>query len=142
MKKSQIETIGLVVIVVLIAFILIFVLQISNKPSNTNLNDRYLQLNADNLRSTLLKTNLCNNVNVRDEILTCNQNSFTTCNNINCNELNNIIKKIIEDSLNVTRNYKFEVGNILLEKGSCKNVYAASSEPIPYSNLKITFEIC
>lgn len=144
MKKAQVETIGLVVIVALLAFIFIFVLQIQTKPDDNSLNTRYLQLNADNLRSVILKTNICSNVDIRKEIIGCNNFQETTCTNINCNELNDIIEIIIENSLNITKNYKFEAGNILVEKNfdNCKDVYAAASEPIPNSDIKVKLEIC
>ena len=143
MKKAQVETIGLVVIVALLAFILVFVLQISLQPKQNTLQSRYMQLNADNLRSSLLKTTLCQDTNLREEILSCNDFSQPTCSNLNsCEDLENTIKTIIENSLNVTRNYKFEAGNILVSKGTCKNTFTATQEPIPNSNIVIKLEIC
>mgnify|MGYP001613038717 CR=1 FL=1 len=144
MKKAQIETMGLVIIVVLLAFILVFVLQLLSNPENNYLNDRYLQLNSDNLRRTILKTNLCSGVNIKDELVNCNDFNLLKCSNLNnCNDLNKIIKTIIENSLNITKNYKFTAGNILVEKGICKNkLYNSASEPIPYSTLNVTLGIC
>ena len=143
MKKAQIETMGLVIIVALLAFILVFVLQILAKPSPSNLNTRYLQLNADNLRSSILKTTICENVNIKDEILNCNDFNDVQCDNLqDCNALKNVIKTIIEDSLNVTRSYEFKAGNVLLKEGTCTNVYAAASEPIPYSEINVMLSIC
>lgn len=143
MKKAQVETMGLVIIVALLAFILVFVLQIIAKPSPSNLNTRYMQLNADNLRGSILKTTICEDVNVRDEILSCNDFNDVQCSNLqDCNELKNVIKTIIENSLNVTRSYEFKAGEILLKKGTCANVYAAASEPIPYSEINVMLSIC
>ena len=142
MKKAQVETIGLVIIVALLAFILVFVLQGLAKPIQDNLNLRYLQLNADNLRSVILKTNVCE-LSIKDEIINCNNLNEVQCNNLqNCNELNNVIKEIIENSLNTTKNYKFKAGNILVEKGTCRNVISSSSEPIPNNDINVVIEIC
>ncbi len=143
MKKAQTETIGLVIIVSLLAFILIFVLQILNKPVDNSLNDHYLQLNADNLRSVILKTNVCKDVSIKDELISCNSgNPECPILNNDCNNLKNIIKPIIENSLNINRNYKFSAGTIIVQKGNCKNFYTAASEPIPYSSLNISLGIC
>jgi|SRR3989344_5442805 len=145
MKKAQLETMGLVVIIVLLAFILIFVLQIMVNSESNSLNSRYLQLNADNLRSSILKTNVCTEISLRDEIISCNTFNNVQCNALqNCNSLNNLIRKMIEDSLNATRKYKFTAGNILVEKNFnlCKDIYASVSEPIPLSDINITLAIC
>ena len=145
MKKAQLETMGLVVIIVLLAFILIFVLQVMVNQESNSLNSRYLQLNADNLRSSILKTNVCGNIDLRDEIVNCNTFNDVQCSNLqNCNELNILIRKMIEDSLNVTKKYKFTAGNILVEKNFnfCKEIYTSASEPIPLSDINITLAIC
>ena len=147
MKKAQIETMGLVIIVALLAFILVFVLQVMNKPQDNMIFQSYMQLNADNLRSTILKTNACHGVSIREEILSCNDFSVTECSNLNCNDFKNNVQKIIENSLNVTKNYKFTAGNIIIEKNFnlCKdanNIYAAVKEPIPNSNIEISLAIC
>ena len=145
MKKAQLETMGLVVIIVLLAFILVFVLQIMVKPEANTLNSRYMQLNADNLRSSILKTSICNEINLKDEIVNCNSFNNVQCDNLqDCNSLNNLIRKMIEDSLNVTRKYKFTAGDILVEKNFnlCKDIYSSVSEPIPYSDINITLLIC
>ena len=147
MRKAQIETMGLVIIVALLAFILVFVLQVMNKPQDNMIFQSYMQLNADNLRSTILKTNACPGVNVREEILSCNDFSVTECSNLNCNDLKINVQKIIENSLNVTKNYKFTAGNIVIEKNfnlckSTNSIYTAVKEPIPNSNVEISLSIC
>ena len=102
LKKAQIETLGLVVIIIILAFALIFALQFILKNDSSKLNERYLQLNADNLRNTVLKTTINGN-SIKDEIVFCN-------NNQNCDELNLIIKEIIESS--IKNNYEFNAGVI------------------------------
>ncbi len=144
MKKAQVESIGLVIIVALLAFIFVFVLQISTKPEQDTLNSRYLQIRADNLRSSLLKTNICQDTSIKDELVNCNDFSFSQCDNINCDKLKDTVKEIIENSLNATKGYKFESGSIVIEKNFnlCNNVYTAAKEPIPNSNLEITLSLC
>ena len=146
MKKAQVETMGLVIIVALLAFILVFVLQSLAEPAQNTLQARYLQLNADNLRSTILKTTLCQDTSLKDEIINCNEFDYAKCENLNPNckdKLGNIVKEIIENSLQA-KNYKFEAGEIKIEKNfnSCKNIYKAVQEPIPDSDIKINLGIC
>lgn len=140
-KKAQVETLGLVIIVAIIAFVFVIALIFTSKQQ-PSLNQDYLKLKADNLRSTISKTTICQDTNIRDEIVSCNDLSITQCENINCNELENIIKKIIDDSLNLTNNYKFEAGNILIKKEPCANIFTSTSELIPYSNVNITLALC
>lgn len=140
-KKAQVETLGLVIIVAIIAFIFVIALIFASRQQ-PNLNQDYLKLKADNLRSTISKTTICQDTNIRDEIVSCNDLAITQCENINCNELQNIIKKIIDDSLNLTNNYKFEAGNILIKKEPCGNIFTSTSELVPYSDINITLALC
>ena len=63
MKKGQIEIMGLVIIVILLVFIAIFALSFMIKPKQES--EDILKLKANALRASLLKTNLCGNVNVK-----------------------------------------------------------------------------
>ena len=138
-KKSQIETMGFVIIVILIAFIFIISLFFITKPK-ASLNEDYLKLNADNLRSTILKTNICQNASIKDEIINCNS-GFFSCDNINsCQDLNNVIKDIIESS--VRNNYEFSVGNIVVKKDVCKEVQASSTQPLANTNIEVSLKLC
>ncbi len=149
MKKGQAETIGLVVIVALLAFILVFVLQINFKNDVTKLNSRYFQLQADNLRSTILKQDLCSDVNlgdlnIQDEIVNCN-NGYPVCFFSDCKtELKDKIRKIIEKSLFAKR-YSFEAGEIKVEKNfdKCGNeTYTAVEQPIYNADFTIKLKLC
>ena len=142
LKKAQTETIGLVVIVIILAFILIFALQFLTKDKGNELNERYSKLNADNLRSVILKTNLCNDVNIKDEIISCNDFSFTRCSDINCEKLNLIIKEIIQGS--VKNNYEFLAGNIKLNNGTClnKDTISSSIQPLALTNINVSLRLC
>ena len=142
LKKAQTETIGLVVIVIILAFILIFALQFLTKDKGNELNERYSKLNADNLRSVILKTNLCNDVNIKDEIISCNDFSFTRCRDFNCEKLNVIIKEIIQGS--VKNNYEFLAGNIKLNNGTClnKDTISSSIQPLALTNINVSLRLC
>ena len=139
LKKAQIETMGLVIIVVIIAFAFIFALQFINKDDN-KLNERHLQLNADNLRSTILKTNI-NTCNIKDEIISCNNFNTPICLE-NCEELNLIIKEIIEKS--IENNYEFAAGKIKLNNKNCfnKDVITSSIQPIALTDIKVSLKLC
>jgi len=134
LKKAQIETLGLVVIIIILAFALIFALQFILKNDSSKLNERYLQLNADNLRNTVLKTTINGN-RIKDEIVFCN-------NNQNCDELNLIIKEIIESS--IKSNYEFKAGIIEVKKGECsnKNTLTSSIQPIALTEIKVSLKLC
>ena len=134
LKKAQIETLGLVVIIIILAFALIFALQFILKNDSSKLNERYLQLNADNLRNTVLKTTINGN-RIKDEIVFCN-------NNQNCDELNLIIKEIIESS--IKNNYEFNAGVIEVKKGKCsnKNILTSSIQPIALTEIKVSLKLC
>ncbi len=142
LKKAQTETIGLVVIVIILAFILIFALQFLTKDKGNELNERYSKLNADNLRSVILKTNLCNDVNIKDEIISCNDFSFTRCQDFNCEKLNVIIKEIIQGS--VKNNYEFLAGNIKLNNGTClnKDTISSSTQPLALTDINVSLRLC
>ena len=114
MKKGQIEIMGLVIIVALLVFILIFALSFLIKPKQEN--EDILKLKANSLRSSLLKTSLCEDFTIRDELEKCSNNIPLECFN-NCNELKQEIVKIIERSLEKEK-YYFKSGNI--ELGFCE----------------------
>src|SRR3989344_906013 len=139
LKKAQTEALGLVIIVVILAFALIFALQFIGEDNN-KVNERYLKLNADNLRSVILKTNI-NTCNIKDEILNCNEINQPVCLE-NCNQLNFIIKNIIESS--IKNDYEFFAGDIKLNRGNClnKNILSSSVQPFPNSNINVSIRLC
>ena len=140
LRKAQIETVGLVIIVIILAFTLIFALQFINKDKGNKLNENYLKLNADNLRSTILKTTI-NNCNIKDEIINCNNFNQAICLE-NCDKLNLIIKEIIQAS--VKNNYEFDAGNIKLVNGSClnKDIITSSIQPLALTDIKVSLKLC
>lgn len=136
--KGQVETFGLVIIVVLIVFIAIFALQFMLKPKQ-NLDEDYLKLQANNLRNSVLKYSLCN-IDVKQEIYNCESYNEGEC--VDCNELKNIIKSIIENSLDEKRNYGFKIGTINIEKGICEDKIYATTEKYINSDLEVEFFVC
>ena len=140
LRKAQIETAGLVIIVIILAFTLIFALQFINKDKGNKLNENYLKLNADNLRSTILKTTI-NNCDIKDEIINCNNFNQAICLE-NCDRLNSIIREIIQAS--VKNNYEFDAGNIKLVNGSCldKDIITSSIQPLALTDIKVSLKLC
>ena len=93
MRKGQTETVGLVIIVILLIFIAIFALSFSIKPKQEN--DDILKLKANALRASVLKTNLCGSVSVKDELENC-IDGYNEC--IDCGELSSEVVNIIKNS--------------------------------------------
>lgn len=140
-KRSQIETMGLVIIIIILVFALIFVLQFIIKPEPNKLNERHLQLNSDNLRSAILKTNVCKDVSIKDEIINCNNFNRANCLE-NCDKLNLIIKEIIQVS--VKNNYEFDAGNINIKDEGCsgKDLQSSSTQPLALTDIKVNIKLC
>ena len=140
LKKAQVETVGLVIIVIIITFALIFGLQFLTRDKGNELNERYLQLNADNMRSVIMKTTI-NNCNIKDEIINYETFDDVTCFN-NGEELKLTIKQIIESSLK--NDYEFSAGKIDLKKGNCENkdIITSSIQPLALTNIKVSLRLC
>ena len=140
LKRAQTETVGLVIIIIIIAFSLIFALQFLTKSNDNKINEQYLKLNADNLRSVILKTTI-SSCNIKDEIISCNNFNAANCLE-SCEKLNLVIKDIIEKS--IRNNYEFSAGNINLKKGDClnKNKQASSVQPFPETQITVSIKLC
>lgn len=140
LKKAQTEIIGLVIIIIILTFALIFGLKFLIKDENNELNERYLQLNADNLRSVILKTNF-NECNIKDEIINCNQFNDAVCFK-DCNDLEKNIKDIIESS--IKNNYEFSAEKIEIKKGDClnKDIETSSIQPLALTEIKVNLKVC
>jgi len=141
MKRGQMETFGLVIIVIIILFIGIFALQFMMKPKQQGLNQDYLKLQANNLRNSVLKYTLCNDVDIKKEIYNCEELGYNEC--LDCNELKNVIKNIIDKSLDdVKMGYGFRSGDINLERGNCQDRISATTEKFINSDLEVEFYLC
>ena len=135
MKKGQIEIMGLVIIVILLVFIAIFALSFSIKPKQEN--EDILKLKANALRSSLLKTDLCAGINVKDELENC-INGYPEC--LECSDLENEIRDIIESSLEGER-YSFIVlsidGSSFIGFGDCINKITAVSQNLRNGRVEV-----
>jgi len=138
-KKAQTEIIGLVIIVIILSFALVFGLQFLNKQDN-KIQERYLQLNADNLRSSLLKTNICNQITIKDEIINC-ENGISSCLE-NCQKFDEKIKELIE--LSTKNDYEFLINNKVIKNRGClnKDVFSSSIQPIASTEIKVSLRLC
>lgn len=137
--KAQIETIGLLVIVIIVVIIILFVLQFSiYNQDKSDLPGKLLEIKANNLRNSVLKTTLCQNINIEKEILNCYSNDFKCVNS--CDELKIRIKDIIENS--IEENYEFNVNDLInLKRGTCQEVITSICQPIDF-NLKVCVNLC
>ena len=135
MKKGQTEIVGLVVIVILIVFIAIFSLSFMLKPKQQD--DDILKLKANNLRASLLKTNLCGGVTIKDEIENC-IGGYPECGD--CSGLNSKIDIIIKNSLE-SEKYSFVVLNDeedFIRIGNCIENITAVSQVIGNGEVRLT----
>jgi len=131
---------GLVIVVVLIVFISIFALPFILKEKSKTLDDNYMQLISNNLRSVVLNTNICSAATVKDELLNC-EIGFPTC--LTCTELEGVIRNIIENSLGDSLgniNYNFIAGNLEVKKGDCVEKIVSSKSFIDEIDVKV--ELC
>ena len=135
MSRGQTETMGLVIIVILIVFIAIFSLSFMIKPEQQD--DDILKLKANSLRASLLKTNLCGSVTIEDEIENCIDNYYEC---IECSNLQNEIVKILENSLE-NEKYSFIVlkdDESFMRIGSCVDNITAVSQEIRNGKVGVT----
>ena len=141
-KKAQVETVGLVIIVVLIVIIGLFILKISLMPNEDSFDNEYLSLKANSLRETILESSLCD-IQVKDEIGNC-QSNYTIC-LANCKELENFIFNIINNSVEKSIDYYFTaIGQDLNMKigKECRNSVSSSLQPIAQTDIKVKVEVC
>ena len=121
---------GLVIIVILVVFIAIFSLSFMIKPKQEN--EDILKLKVNALRSSLLKTNLCEGVNVKEELESC-IDDYSLC-SVNCDYLEGEIVKIIESSLE-NENYYFKFNDI--ELGNCVEKVTAVGQIIGEEDVEL-----
>ncbi|MAG47696.1 hypothetical protein CL617_03750 [archaeon] len=137
LKKGQIESFGLVIIVVLLVLIFVLFLYLKINSSDNSDADRILEVKANNLRNSVLKTTLCNRVSIKDEILNCDEIGNGNCGS--CEELKEKITKILDNSLEDNINYEFEPYS--LKRGTCRERIAASTQPLS-TNIEVDLNLC
>jgi len=137
MRKGQIEIMGLVIIMILLVFIAIFALTFIIKPEQEN--ENILKMKANALRASLLKTNLCDSIDVKDEIENC-VDGYNEC--IGCDELNARIDEMIKKSLD-NEGYSFVVSSdegIFINLGRCDSKITGVSQNL--RNSKVDVALC
>ena len=133
MRKGQIEIMGLVIIVILIVIIAIFALSFMIKPKQES--EDFLKLKANALRASLLKTNLCGSVSVKDEIENCIED-YNECGD--CGNLQGEIVKIIQGSLE-SEKYSLVVltnGEDFIRIGDCDEGITSVSQTLRNGEVK------
>ena len=135
MKKAQVEIMGLIIIVIILVFIAIFALSFIIKPKQAN--EDIIKVQANALRSSLLKTNLCKDVDVKDEIENC-IDGYHSC--MECDKLKIEIDKIIRSSLDNNYGYNLVIDNFINIDDGCISKINAVSQSL--GNSKIEFGLC
>lgn len=126
MKKSQLEIIGLLIIIVIIIFIALVFIRFMIKPSSTSLSEMRTNIQVSNLLSAIQKTSI-NNMKVHDLIADCSTNSAS------CNILKQEIPIIIAKVLSEKQKYEFAAYKnndnnpfFIINSGSCINALSAN----------------
>ena len=123
-KKAQIESIGLILIIILIVLAIVFTLPLLlNNQDIVSLNQQYLQLKADSTISVLLSTNPkdCSS-NLEQELSNCLLENKPNCFQ-DCQELNERINEILKSSLQ-NQDYQLSTDKITIAnqtKSACLN---------------------
>ena len=141
-RKGQVETVGLVIIVVLLVVIGLFILKASLVPDEDSFDNEYLSLKANSFRETIMASSLCN-IQVKDEITNC-QFNYTSCLK-DCKELEGFIFKIINNSVEKNIDYYFTASgqNLNMKIGKeCKNSISSSLQPIASTDIKVKIDVC
>lgn len=142
MAKAQLESLGLVLIVLLLAVLLVFALPFILKSDNQKEDDA-LSLKADALRNVLLQTNLCNKITVKEEILNCEFDNPKCLES--CDDLEKSLDEMIESVLEPNIIYEFRVEGLKAFKvgdgSSCLNTFSSASQPLSENN-KVILALC
>ena len=142
MAKGQLESLGLVLIVLLLAMLLVFSLPFLLKK-DIQKEDDTLKLKADALRNVLLQTNLCSGVTVKEEILNCEFNNPKCLDS--CDKLKDKIGEMITSVLEPNVKYEFKVdGKNVIKIGdvnNCLNTFSSASQPLN-ENSKVFLTLC
>ena len=141
MAKAQLESLGLVLIILLLAVLLVFALPFILKSDNQK-EDISLRLKADALRNVLLQTDLCPDVSVKEEVLNCEFNNPKCLES--CDNLGSKVDEMITTTLEPNIVYEFRVdGRNTIKVGnvSCLNAFSSASQPLS-ENSKVILTLC
>jgi hypothetical protein len=141
-KKAQIETMGLLVVVVLVSLILFFVLAFNLKkdPGEQSEKEVFEETQAiSNIGTTMLETTSSCEWTVRELLEDCAYRKEIVCKgNLSCVEANNTMTKILDLTLNEwDYAYNIVVKNsqnydVLSQGTACKNVTNSRRETTPF----------
>jgi hypothetical protein len=125
--KGQMESLGLVIVVIIIVIAGTFAIVLINKNKGDNGQESYLTTNANNLRESLLKTELCEQGSIGDEINACNAGESVCFERCNMVELKKKMKNVVEKSIGKELNYEVRVAysnpddSFSVLRGECKS---------------------
>ena len=144
-KSGQVESIGLILIVVLIALAIIFTLPfLLNSPELQSLNQQYLRLKADSTISALLATTIANcSRTISQELTNCQLNSQPAC-MATCQQLHQKIQHLIETSTPKSMDYRFLINNHTItntSKANCQNKLV-STQHFLLDDTPVSIQIC
>ncbi len=121
--KGQIETLGLLVIVILLVFIGIFALKFMSFDDRKVVDESFYSVKANNLLNAIQKATVCD-INMEKAIIACfEENSFCGRADV-CTFVEEEINKIIDESLEEKVSFIAEdsqYGNIGVEIVNCNN---------------------
>jgi len=147
-RKSQVESLGLVIIVIILVLVGTFAFVIMSRQNGDNIEGQYLSLNANNLREVVLKTELCGDVSSQAEIISCIDEGHSLCWN-NCERFKREIKKIIDASISKNVNYEFSIlssvnpsSSFTLSRGACETDKSSSASQHLVSGDEIKVILC
>jgi len=153
-RKSQMEIMGLAIIMILVGLGLLFAVQFVLKPSQDTTARVKESVLAANFLNTILSTNTpCLQRNIKELLQDCAlTGGIIECPERSCEYAGQQIKQILENTLEVWRkDYKFsitgapEVSKITFAKGKCTGDKEAKEHPVPIKpgfNIVLRLEIC
>lgn len=139
-RKGQAESIGLVIVVIIIVIAGTFAVVLMSKNKDKGYATEYLTLNANNLRESMLKAEFCKGVSVKEEIGACNENSSMCYEKCDMKELKKKMKEITEKSIDKNINYAVEVTSsgqtslISIARGECGSMASSTSQYLVSGN--------
>jgi hypothetical protein len=156
-RKTQMEMMGLVVIIVLIALILLFVIQfiILKEPTSARTAYAHSKLSANTLNTLLKTTTECQGLSTTQLLQDCSNYYLTPSEQANCNGqtscqyVENEIGTMLENSLEQWKvPYNFTVHlidrevKITKSYGDCSGERKSAFQPLSQPNMNIRLDIC
>jgi hypothetical protein len=118
MKKGQIEIVGLMIIVLLLFFGLIFYFQFSSKDSTDFIKQAEENLEVSNMLSTIRQYTVCENTQMSDVIKECTEKGFI-CDEAACEIVGREIPQLLSIYGWEENAYMFYIGEELYSPTTC-----------------------